>query len=96
MTTSNRSKREEAMPRKILTDWQLNQFGCQCSFHRYHVAHLCLSHGKAITHSQADWDAHRSCHLLDFDPSDWKHGDTTKTFIDRLYVSGEFGPWSDE
>jgi len=77
----------------ILTDWQLGQLGCDCSVHRYHVVHLCLDHGRAFTHSQADCDEHRGCRFINFDPKEWKHSDTTETFVDRLYVYGTFGPW---
>ena len=81
---------------RILTEWQFDQMACDCPFHRYHVMHLCLDHGKAISHSQADCDQHRDCRLLSCDPIDWQHGDTTQTFVDRLLAAGTFGPWCEE
>lgn len=77
----------------IVTDQELENLTCTCPYHRYHVMHICMKHGRAFTHSQADCDDHRGCTCLTQPSSKWQHGDTTQTFVDRLYVLGIFGPW---
>jgi hypothetical protein len=67
-----------------------------CTIHAYGVMHLCLDHGRAISHSQGDCDAHRTCCLWTCSSVDWRHGDTTDTFVDRLIAMGVFGPWVEE
>lgn len=76
------------MSTEYFTDWQLEQAGCECVIHRYHVAHLC-SCGRVISHSQADWDTHRFHeHMINFEPKQYKHGDSFRDVFDRLSVAG--------
>lgn len=72
-----------------MLDWQLEQLGCDCPIHRYHVAHICAC-GEVISHSQSAWDAHRfHGGMLNFSPEWYKHGDTSEEVFDRLHVFGE-------
>lgn len=71
-----------------MNDWQIDQLGCECPIHRYHVAHLCEC-GKVISHSQADWDAHRfHGEMINFSPEQYRHGDSFREVFDRLHARG--------
>jgi len=70
------------------TDWQIDQLGCECLEHRYHVVTICGC-GKLISHSQAECDEHR-LHPNGINiPSEWyKHGDTASELFDRMSAYG--------
>ena len=58
--------------------------GCECRYHRYHVVHICGC-GEVISHSQADWDAHRhhNPQMRTIPSSLYRHGDTAETLLTR-------------
>lgn len=68
-------------------DWQANQAGCDCEFHRYHIAHICEC-GALYPHIQADCDTHRAHDCIGVDPTFIKHGDTASAVFDRLMLLG--------
>jgi len=68
-------------------DWQIEQIGCQCIVHRYHVAHICEC-GKLYSHSQGDCDEHRGHDCINFDPFFYRHGSKAKDTLDLLNVMG--------
>jgi hypothetical protein len=69
------------------TDWQAEQMGCACEYHRYEVAHICEC-GALHSDSPADSDAHRAHDGLTFDSKLVKHGDSARDVFDRLQVIG--------
>ena len=70
-----------------LNEWQLNQIGCECLIHRYHIAHIC-SCGKLLSHSQGDWEVHKNHKMISFNPIEYRHGTTAKEVYDRLIAFG--------
>ena len=70
------------------TDWQIDQLGCDCIYHRYQTVYICGG-GKLVSHSQADWDVHRlHPNGINIDSKWYKHDDTASKLFDRMTVYG--------
>lgn len=61
---------------------------CECIFHRYSTVYICGC-GKLVSHSQADWDAHRlHPNGINIPSKRFKHGDNAASLFDRMHIEG--------
>lgn len=61
---------------------------CECVFHRYNQVHICTC-GELISHSQADFDAHRlHAGFINIEAIHYNHGDTASILFDRMQGYG--------